>query len=466
MGNVIAHAALLVWPFVALVLYLTLPVGRATIWTILAGYLLLPVITAYDFPGVPPFNKYSVPTLCAMLLAPIMARSGEFRWPSSVTVNLLLAVYVLIPFATGLDNTAPYTVGSITLPGMGIKEAMRGSFENLLNVGPFVLGAAFLANERGHRDLLLAFVLAALAYSIPMLAEIRLSPFLQSKIYGVMQSGYFLQQMRNGGFRSMVFLGHGLLVSTFCAMAFIAAIGLWRMRLRVLGVSAGLIALYLAALLVLNKSIGAIILAALFAPLVYFLRPRRQLGMALVLSCMIVLYPALRGADLIPVDHVTRIIERVSTERASSWTYRLANENLLLNRASEKPIFGWGLYGRNRVLVLTEWGDTKDVSPTDGTWIILVGMYGWVGYVACFGLLTYPFWRGFRMRNKAIPIASGTLLMMHLLNLLDLIPNSSLRPVTWLVAGALANMAIVGARRTAATRRADAPYPLQPAIQG
>jgi len=467
MGNMIAHGALLMWPFVALILYLSMPAGRATIWTILGGYLLLPVITAFDFPGVPPFNKYSVPTLCALLLAPIMARRGEFRWPSSPTVNLLMALYILMPFVTGLNNTVPISVGTVTIPGMGFKESMRAAFENLLDVGPFILGAALLGNERGHRNILIAFVAAALVYSIPMLIEIRLSPFLQRSIYGVLQSGYFQQQMRSGGgFRSIVFLGHGLLVSTFCAMAFIAAMGLWRMRVRMFSISAGLIGLYLAVILVLNKSVGAIVLALLMAPMVYYMRPRRLFSIGLVLAAMIAIYPALRGFDILPVHRVTEAIEMVSADRAQSWSFRLKNEDLLLNRAEEKPLFGWGSYGRNRVLIQTDWGETKDISPTDGTWVILVGTFGWVGYIACFGLLTYPFWRGFRLRGKALPIATTTLLMMHLLNLLDLIPNSSLRPITWIIAGALANMAAMSVRRVAAPPRPDSPPELQPALQG
>lgn len=465
MGNMIAYGALLIWPLVSLILYLTLPAGRATIWTILGGYLLLPVVTAFDFPGIPPFNKYSVPTLCAMLLAPIMARRGEFRWPTSTTVNLLIALYVLMPFATGFNNTAPINVGSVSIPGMGFKECLRAAFENFLDVGPFILGAGLLGTERGHRDIMLAFVTAALVYTVPILAEIRLSPFLQQKLYGVMQFGYFQQQMRDGGFRSIVFLGHGLLVSTFLAMSLIAAVGLRRMRTRIFGVSAALVALYLGVVLVLNKSVGAIILAAIFVPMVYWMRPRRLFTVSLVLASMITLYPALRGANLIPVDTVTRAISHVSAERAHSWSFRLKNEDMLLARAREKPVFGWGIYGRNRVLILTDWGDTKDVSPTDGTWIILVGMYGWVGYIAGFGLLTYPFWRGFRLRGRAMPIATTTLMMMHLLNLLDLIPNSSLRPITWVVAGALANMAAVSARRVSRPRAEQAP-PMTPALQG
>ena len=39
----VAVAALLIWPLVALWLYQTRPVNQATLWTILGGYLLLPV---------------------------------------------------------------------------------------------------------------------------------------------------------------------------------------------------------------------------------------------------------------------------------------------------------------------------------------------------------------------------------------------------------------------------------------
>ena len=41
--NWFATLALLAWPLVALWLYQTRPVSQATLWTILGGYLLLPV---------------------------------------------------------------------------------------------------------------------------------------------------------------------------------------------------------------------------------------------------------------------------------------------------------------------------------------------------------------------------------------------------------------------------------------
>lgn len=464
MPNMIASGALLLWPIVALGLFMLMPAARATIWTLLAGYLLLPWLTSFDFAGVPPLDKSSIPNLAALVLAPIMARHGEFRWPRSLTINLLMLLYVLVPFGTAYTNAEPITVGSVSLPGLGFREGLANSVGNLLEIVPFLLGAALLANERSHRYLLWAFTTSALLYSVPILLEIRLAPFLQSWIYNVSLSGGFLQQMRFGGFRAMVFLGHGLLISNFLALALLAAIGLWRMRKQIFGVPAGVAVAFLTVVLLLNKSVGAVMLVALLAPLFLFLRSRRFLAIALGFALLIVAYPFVRGADVLPLRRGVELVRMMSPERAESWEFRLNNEDLLLHRAQEKPWFGWGSYGRNRVLVVTSWGATQDVAVTDGAWVLTRGIYGWLGYVSCFGLLAYPFWRAFRMRRLALPVATLALVAMHLLSLLDLIPNSSLRPITWLIAGALASMT-AASLRIVPSRRTEAAPP-EPAMAG
>ncbi|MFV4701615.1 hypothetical protein ACNJUI_21570, partial [Mycobacterium tuberculosis] len=87
----------------------------------------------------------------------------------------------------------------------------------------------------------------------------------------------------------------------------------------------------------------------------------------------------------------------------------------------------------------------KDVSVTDGTWVIAIGQFGWIGYLALFGFMTLPLLRLRRLvRDKAAPISPYTagLAMMLAINLLDLIPNSSITPLTMLMAGALTGRAV------------------------
>jgi protein gp37 len=67
-----------------------------------------------------------------------------------------------------------------------------------------------------------------------------------------------------------------------------------------------------------------------------------------------------------------------------------------------------------------------------------------VGYLACFGLLCFPLFASLGIRDvkgKA-PLVTATLMIILVVNLLDLIPNSSLTPITWLIAGALSGPAI------------------------
>lgn len=452
MQYMIASGALLIWPVVALILYLSLPAGRATIWTILAAFMLLPVGTKFDLPGLPALDKTTIPNLAALLLAPVMARHGEFKWPKSTIVNLLMLLWILLPFATAMNNGETLVVGQSVRPGLGFKEGVSMAGGNALEIVPFILGAGLLANEKGHRDIVRAFVLAGLIYSLPILAEIRLSPFLQSSIYGVGSTEYFIQQLRSGGFRAIVFMGHGLIVSTFMAMAVIAAVGLWRMRINLFALPAGLIALYLFAVLLLNKSVGSIILIFLLVPALFLLRSRLFLTMAVAIVSIVVIYPAIRGTDLLPLHQLAASVRSFSSERAKSLEFRLTNEDALLDRAERKPFFGWGSYARNRVIVTTNWGSVQDAAVTDGSWIITIGMFGWCGYVACFGLLSYPVWHAFRLRRITLPKATMALVAMLLLNLVDLIPNSSLRPITWLIAGALASMSIASLRSGGTSR--------------
>lgn len=447
MQALIAQGALIIWPVVALVLFMVLPAGRAVIWTILAGYLLLPVGVSFDLPGVPAMDKSSIPNLVAIMLAPLFARHGEFKWPRSMIIKLLMLAWVLVPIGTMLNNGEPLIVGMSMRPGLGWWEALSLAIGNALEIVPFLLGAALLAHEQGHRDIVKAVVLAALVYSLPVLAEIRLSPFLQAWVYGSGSVEFFLQQMRGNGFRAMVFMGHGLLVSTFLAMAVIGALGLWKARAKLMGLPASLIAAYLAVVLLLNKTMGATLLVLILAPALLLVRQRTLLALIFLTGALVATYPLARGTNLLPLQSIIDAAGQISPARAESLEFRVRNETLLLNRASEKPIFGWGSYGRNRVIVEQSWGQGfTDLTVTDGTWIIVAGTFGWAGYITCFGLLCYPFLRGFRLRRNVLPVVTLTLLMMHLLNVLDLLPNSSLRPLTWLIAGALANMTRLGMR--------------------
>ena len=130
-------------------------------------------------------------------------------------------------------------------------------------------------------------------------------------------------------------------------------------------------------------------------------------------------------------------MKSISIEREGSLAVRFFNENQLLERASQRWLFGWGRYGRS--WIYDESG--RETSVPDGQWIITLGGYGVVGFLAEFGLLALPIFSTARaLRFAESPKEKAFLSALALIlaiNVFDLLPNSSLRPWTWLIAGAL-----------------------------
>lgn len=98
----------------------------------------------------------------------------------------------------------------------------------------------------------------------------------------------------------------------------------------------------------------------------------------------------------------------------------------------------------------------------DGAWVILMGTYGWVGYVAEFGLFALPLLllgREALMQPKAeLSPWVGAVALILGANMTDLLPNATQIPFTWLMAGALLGEAerLAVLRRSAETARREA----------
>lgn len=425
---------LAIWPVISLLLFMRMPAPKALLWSVIGGYLLLPSATRFNLPGLPDLDKASMIAIGAGLGTLFFGRRRGNPGGSGLFYGLG-AIFVLSPFVTAFLNPDPIAGNRLFFPGMTWYDGLSLAGANLFALVPFWAGRRLLANEAGHRQIIEVIVLAMLAYSLLILVEIRLSPQLHRWVYGFFPHS-FAQQMRGGGFRAVVFMSHGLVVALFLALSVLASLAAGKARLRLKGISYMGWAGYLALVLLLQKSLGAALLAFVFALVILAPRPKRQLAIAAVVSAVVCLYPAVRGSGLMPYDTIQTLAAGFSSDRAGSLQVRLTNEQQLLTKAAERPLFGWGSWGRNRVYDLEE---GRDMSITDGTWIIQVGIFGWVGYFAMFGLLGVPvlYLRRLWRRREDVPWASGAVALLLALNLCDLVPNSSLTPVTWLLAGAL-----------------------------
>lgn len=435
--NGFAYLALFSWPIVTLWFYQRLPIGRATVWSILGAFLLLPVGTSVDLAMIPPLDKATIPNVAAYLACRIVKGKRVSLWPRSSMARRLMLVYVVSPFVTALLNPDPIVSGSVFIKGMDYYDALSAVIRQLLFILPFLLGMDFLHSAKDHEDILKALAVAGLVYSLPMWFEVRMSPQLHTWVYGYFPHS-FVQHMREGGFRPVVFIGHGLWVAFFTMTAVVAASALWRIGRRVRGFSSGPITAYLLVLLLGCKSLASLVYAMVLAPLVRYGKPSLQVRVASLLVLIALAYPLLRGLDWFPTHQISEWAATINPERAQSFDFRMRNENILLNKAHERPWFGWGSWGRNRVYDQTT---GRDLSVTDGRWIIVLGQFGWIGMLAEFGLLAFPVLRSLKalryVESSREAIVLGALTLILGINVLDLLPNNSMSPWTWLLAGAL-----------------------------
>lgn len=465
MPNTLAYIVVFSYPLIVLLLFRKLPLPRALVWSILGGYLFLPERVELDLPALPSLDKSTIPALSAALMVwiyrdrPTRAREGgrqsegqpthqrtsqpaHIRRQGGRLMLLLLMIVTVAPFATYYFNREPVVWGPTVLPPMRLYDSFSMVLATFMAFIPFLLARRQLATPEAHREVLKALVWAGLACSLLILVEVRLSPQLNRWIYGFFPHS-FAQHIRGGGFRPILFLEHGLRVGIFISMTILAACALYRLRD---GQQPGrwLLAVgWLLATLFLSKTLGAFAITLLLAPVALFLKIRGGMIVAAALSAIVLLYPMARGSGIVPLASITSAAQGVSRDRTDSLIYRLDNEEALLDRASRKPMFGWGLWYRNGIYD----NNGRKTSVTDGTWIIVIGVRGWVGYLGFFGLLCLPVIL-LALRARILALDGTTVGMMIVLtaNLIDLIPNSGLVPVTWLIAGALAGRYELGAQ--------------------
>lgn len=430
--------ALFSWPLVVLALARNLTPAAAFILALLGGFLFLPEIVAYDLPMLPALTKHSIPALTVLLLF------AAYRWdmetgvrstlvPKSWFVRVAVTGLIVGTLFTVAQNGDPLSFGPTVLPGMRLYDGLSQALSAIIMLLPLFLAHRFLAGPESHLLLLRILCVAGLGYSLLALVEVRMSPQMNSWTYGFFPHS-FVQHYRDGGWRPLVFLSHGLVLAIFFCMVVLAAAGLTRLETQKRGPWVGVL-IWMVLTLLLCKSMGALIVMLALLPAVLLLKARGQLIVACLVAGLVLTYPIGRSSGLIPIQQILIQAERIDPERARSLLTRVENEDMLLAKAQTRPLFGWGAWGRSRIF------DPKtgmDMTITDGHWVGALGVGGWVKYLGEYGLLCVPlFLLLIRQRRDGIGMETSLLALLLAANLIDLIPNSSVTPVTWMIAGAI-----------------------------
>ena len=351
----------------------------------------------------------------------------------TVLSYILLGTLLVSTFMTMLTNRDALVAEFSVRPGLGFRDVVSMLAEPAIIMIPFLFALAYLRGRSHQMEVLRAIVVVGVLYAFFAAVEARLSPQLNVWVYGYFQHSW-IQHLRDG-FRPIVFLRHGLWLGFFLLTAAMAAFALYRHtegQSRHLYLLAGL---WIFAVLVISRNLGALMLAVMFIPLVLFAPRFIQVRVTAAVAILFLAYPAVWQSQLLPIDRFVEFVASISEERAQTFQFRLDNEAGMLERALERPYFGWG--GWDRWRVFDEFG--RDTTTADGIWVITLGERGWVGYVCFFGLLALPLLllpRAVRRREPSHVIPAMGLIMAA--NLVYMIPNSTLSPIGWLLVGAVA----------------------------
>ena len=437
-----AYLMILGWPIVVLLIFWRMRAATALIVSIFAGYLFLPRRPVFDFPLVPTIDKDVVLTLAAFLMCLVFqSRESDARealrrpgWlPEQPFARLLLAGLCVLPAFTVLTNMDPAQIGVVVRPGLRVMEIPSALFLKLIPLIIFIISYRFIYKSDDHEKIIFTFIFFGIIYSFPIIIEIFLSPQLNRWIYGFYQFE-FAQQRRGDGYRPVVFLEHGLWTALFVSMSFASAVFAVRYGSRRTLLLFVICAIWLFAILVFSRSLGALALGLIFSTVGILFKKRMVVIFSAAISVVILLYPMGRSVGLIPTSNIVSLAERIDSGRAASLQYRFDNEELYLARANERPIFGWGGWGRGRIYD-EETG--RSIGASDAYWVILFSTYGWFGYLIEYLILTYPVFVILLRRNEELHWAHVAMTAILVLNLSDMLFNATLTPLTWLLAGAL-----------------------------
>ncbi len=444
MTNIIP-IALFGWMFVVLLLFSVMPPRRAVLVSIIGAWLFLPV-ASISFVGLPDLTKISV-TNVAVLIGMILVDSGRIlrfrpRW-----VDLPIVVWCTVPMVASLSNE------------LGFYDGASAVLEQLVTWGiPYFIGRLYFDSFEALRDLAVALVIGGLIY-VPLCAyEVRMSPQLHKIVYGF-HPHQFIQSIRWGGYRPVVFMQHGLMVGMWMTCTTLVAWWLWLngTRRRLFNVPLSVLLIIMVITTVLCKSTGALILLFLGMALLYATKVSRSPIPLFVAVALAPAYVAVRAQNLWTGEQLVQMASAVSEERAHSLEFRFENEAMVAEKAREKPWFGWGRWGRWRVF--DEFGN--DITTSDGMWIIALGSSGRVGLAAMLTMILLPVLlmiRRIPVRRWASPevAPASALAVILVIYGLDMMVNAMLNPVFMLAAGGLSTLVMLAPRRSRRTALARA----------
>ena len=433
--NPLAYILALAWVPFCMAIFLSFRPVRALFIVAVGGFLFLPQFSI-DSHFVP-YNKETMIPL-AMLAGVLIGDIGALKRLRLGWIDLPVVVFTIVPLASGLHN------------GFSPYDSAAAAASNFVAYGiPYFLGRIYLRDSATIWRFAMAMFFAALIYLPFCLFEMHFGPWFHEKLYGGPAFPDYSQSIRDGGFRPIVFMQHGLMLGMMMAAGALCAIWLWACQAlprTIAYVPSGIWALALAVATVLCHSSGATILLAVGLGVLLVTRRLHSYLPVLVLAALPVAYMTARAGFHWSGENLVSFVGKyASSDRAASLETRLENETRLVNKAMEKPWLGWGPKGNQQIANI----DDKTVlgAIPDGMWEWHLGAWGLVGLAGAYGMLLLPtlalLWRFPRQAWGHPALAAPEVLaVICLLYAVDNLFNNMVNPLFYLAMGAVASAAM------------------------
>jgi hypothetical protein len=438
----LAVAVLVAWIPLTIVLFSRMAPARAAAISLVVGVYFLPAAQGVTLPLLPDLERRTIPPL-AILLATAMQKRPFLREVRIGKLNAAcFALLIISDIARVLANRDPLHYGGTHVDGLVLQNIITFWSEDALLIGVmFYSGAAIGRSPEGLRAFLKTWLAVALLY-IPLAAiEVRLSPRVNLAVYGYFQHD-FMQMVRSGGYRPIVFMGHGLELALALAGSALVALSVSgsRMRILFLGVRGTTWALF--GLLSVCKSAAAMSYGFGGLILQKFFSPGLRVTIARLIALTILIYPIMRLGGWLNATNVGEAVSVFGEERTGSLVFRLDNEDRMLVKAMQRPWTGWG--GFARYFVYDSGG--RSLTVPDGSWIIEFASGGVPRFVAMFGLFAIQVFgmkRTIKLVERRQPRDAqlfGTLCLASVFLAFDLIPNSFFNYMSYTAVGILSGI--------------------------
>ena len=209
--NFLALISLYIWLPIVVYIFVTRPPQRAVVVAFIFAWLFLPNLS-WRFTGIPDYSKVSA-TVFGVLMCVFLFDLPRLTMLRPRWFDLPMIINCLCPFAASIS------VGDGAYDGLSaiLAQSIWWGF-------PYLIGRIYFSDLAGLRQLAVGIAMGGLIYMPLCLFELRMSPILETWVYGIYQLG---AGFRYGGFRPKVFLATGLELGMWMTCSTLIVQRLW-----------------------------------------------------------------------------------------------------------------------------------------------------------------------------------------------------------------------------------------------